>query len=380
MADIKIVKIKLRRGTNAERKTVILDQGELGYTTDTKRIFVGTGVLSGGIVVGNKVHPILSNTTSLTSTVAEIGDVVNAKNLFYQLTATDYSNINSWAYIGPKLNSQNFSFDGTNQISLNTNSISGSQIYTGTLGGGLEVSSGNLQINYNTTTFSISSGELNIAIAGLDETKINSTTFTTGISGGNGAKVGLLFDPNFLYLDIDGRLSLSSVPVEQFPFTALSAEWFGTGLNYDLPNAQITANVGDVDGDTIIKDITTKIISLNNSVALSGNHELSNIISDTYGRVVQNNNSIFDILTGNSTLNGDNSLSAIFNGNPNQTTQGNIPGLPLTMFEAISSLNGTTSTITLTSAGFIVFNGGSNTRADGKSIGRFAIPIFSLPD
>ena len=38
MPDIEIVKLKLRRGTDAQRQTVKLEQGELGYTTDAKRV------------------------------------------------------------------------------------------------------------------------------------------------------------------------------------------------------------------------------------------------------------------------------------------------------------------------------------------------------
>ena len=51
MPDIKIVKIKLRRGSEIQRKLVTLDQGELGYVTDTKRVFVGDGSTVGGISV-----------------------------------------------------------------------------------------------------------------------------------------------------------------------------------------------------------------------------------------------------------------------------------------------------------------------------------------
>ncbi len=57
MPDIEIVKLKLRRGTDAQRESVVLEQGELGYTTDSKRVFVGDGFLSGGNVLGAKNHP-----------------------------------------------------------------------------------------------------------------------------------------------------------------------------------------------------------------------------------------------------------------------------------------------------------------------------------
>lgn len=43
--------LKIRRGTNSERLTIIPDEGELLYTTDTKKIFVGDGTTTGGTLV-----------------------------------------------------------------------------------------------------------------------------------------------------------------------------------------------------------------------------------------------------------------------------------------------------------------------------------------
>lgn len=43
--------LKIRRGTNSERLTIIPDEGELLYTVDTKKIFVGDGATTGGSLV-----------------------------------------------------------------------------------------------------------------------------------------------------------------------------------------------------------------------------------------------------------------------------------------------------------------------------------------
>jgi hypothetical protein len=43
--------LKIRRGTNSERLTIIPAEGELLYTTDTKKIFVGDGTTTGGSLV-----------------------------------------------------------------------------------------------------------------------------------------------------------------------------------------------------------------------------------------------------------------------------------------------------------------------------------------
>ena len=43
--------LRLRRGTDAERRSITPAEGELVYTTDTKLVFVGDGVTLGGNVI-----------------------------------------------------------------------------------------------------------------------------------------------------------------------------------------------------------------------------------------------------------------------------------------------------------------------------------------
>ena len=104
MPDQTIIKLKIRRGTDSQRKEVILEQGELGYTTDTSRVFVGDGTTAGGRPIGSVIHPPLTNTLGrLSITRAVQNDIVVEKSLMYQLTGTDYSNISHWVNISPKV-------------------------------------------------------------------------------------------------------------------------------------------------------------------------------------------------------------------------------------------------------------------------------------
>jgi len=50
-----VVKLIVRRGQESERLKIVLSEGELGYTIDQARLFVGDGVTPGGHVVGNKM-------------------------------------------------------------------------------------------------------------------------------------------------------------------------------------------------------------------------------------------------------------------------------------------------------------------------------------
>ena len=105
MPDITIVKIKVRRGSDDQRKQLVLDQGELGYTIDTKRVFVGDGSVTGGKVVGNKNFGIYNLESGLgTVAGAQIGDIGYANSKLYALTASEYdSSLTGWSYIGPCL-------------------------------------------------------------------------------------------------------------------------------------------------------------------------------------------------------------------------------------------------------------------------------------
>ena len=61
-----LLKLLVRRGTDVDRQLITLDQGELGYTTDSKRLFVGDGSTLGGTIAGNKFLGSVSNHLSIT--------------------------------------------------------------------------------------------------------------------------------------------------------------------------------------------------------------------------------------------------------------------------------------------------------------------------
>jgi hypothetical protein len=76
MAD-QITKILIRKGSNDDRQQVVLDQAELGYTTDFKRVFVGDGITLGGNTVGSKYFGEVNLDTNVASlSEAEYGDMV----------------------------------------------------------------------------------------------------------------------------------------------------------------------------------------------------------------------------------------------------------------------------------------------------------------
>lgn len=56
MAEIKKARLFLRRGSDTDRKTTTLCEGELGYSTDAFRVVIGDGSTAGGRPVGPMVH------------------------------------------------------------------------------------------------------------------------------------------------------------------------------------------------------------------------------------------------------------------------------------------------------------------------------------
>jgi len=56
MAEVKKARLFLRRGTDTDRQTTPLCQGELGYSTDAFRVFVGDGSTNGGKTLGNYLY------------------------------------------------------------------------------------------------------------------------------------------------------------------------------------------------------------------------------------------------------------------------------------------------------------------------------------
>jgi hypothetical protein len=116
-----ILKLVIRQGPDLDRKSIILDSGELGYTTDTNRVFVGDGFLSGGKIVGNLFRGSQPTITNVALWPSVIGDSAFATdtNKLYTLKEGNGQLLSDWLEIGGVYTS------GDTQISIsNDNKIS----------------------------------------------------------------------------------------------------------------------------------------------------------------------------------------------------------------------------------------------------------------
>ena len=72
-----LLKLIVRNGTNNERVNAVLTNGELGYTTDTKRLWIGDGVTPGGSVAGNLFRGCVADQTAVNSVTDSVeGDFI----------------------------------------------------------------------------------------------------------------------------------------------------------------------------------------------------------------------------------------------------------------------------------------------------------------
>lgn len=362
MPDIYISKIKIRRGTNEEISHTRLDQGELVHATDTKRLFVGNGVLSGGNPISTKIHPPLTNYRSLSNTLAEVGDLVSVNSIWYQLTAAPYTTISNWGDMRTKISSE-LEYINDSVITVKLSALSASKINPDSLTNGIKIDGNKIQLDYRTNFFEISSNQLSIKTGGITTREILSSSFGNGLSGGNNGLIQLRVDPQHFNFNSG---------VLRADYTTISSTVSAFGLNtqfhppvsaYDALSS-LNAKVGDT---TSVNKVIYQLKYPNPTI-------LSNWETISFNNAFET--SIYDALTGNSSTNSDNSLSSIFNGIPSHSLSGSAPGIQITKFEALSSNGESSVTVTLSSAGFITFEG-NYTTTTGKPVGRFAIPIFA---
>ena len=154
MIDRRITKFKLRRGTDDQRKTVVFEEGELVYTTDTNRIYVGTGFTSGGIIVAN----------SITYTVSDFPAKNTPNDLVYR---EDHKRLYIYKdniggspvarYVGPEADGSSIAFNSSNMLTIASGGVNNTHLnYTAVASaGGLGLSADGLYLKYEPTKLTI---------------------------------------------------------------------------------------------------------------------------------------------------------------------------------------------------------------------------------
>ena len=87
ITDNTIIRSLIRKGSDADRKRTTLAQGELGYTTDTNRVFIGDGITAGGSATGNKFLGVLNSFADAINLGIQPGDWIKVGTGLYARNA-----------------------------------------------------------------------------------------------------------------------------------------------------------------------------------------------------------------------------------------------------------------------------------------------------
>lgn len=202
-----LLKLLVRRGSNLQRQNVVLSEGELGYTIDSKRLFVGDGSTNGGSVAGNIFYGIAdgSNASTEKNQLASFsvrGDTIYDINtsLFYIVTAANgTANANYFPIGGPNIvQTDNITITKNSSGVLSLLPLSANALDSKTLRGGLSAVNNTLQLG--PTIYANTIGASSLTIPGI---------FTIGATQFNIATP--LTNPGMLYWS-SGTVTTRPIP------------------------------------------------------------------------------------------------------------------------------------------------------------------------
>lgn len=218
--------IRIRRGPESDREQFVYDDGELIYSTDKKRLFIGDGVNNIGTYGGN----VVANKTWIVDSFDKLpyiqkNDLVYRTDSgncgFYVLTGESYLLPTSYLLIGGKrLINDNVFIPPTYVLPFCSKSDLGGLV----AGDGLAVDQGVVSIDFDNSKLNIVSSKLTVTDGINDlipkasyteygKIKINTENALT-ISNGN---LGINYDPNTLKLTPDNELAVADSLLVETP-------------------------------------------------------------------------------------------------------------------------------------------------------------------
>lgn len=225
-----LLKLLVRSGSDSDRKTVVLDSAELGYTTDTKRLYVGDGLTTGGILVGNVFN---GSRTDITSSAGNpvVGDLAfdTDNKILYRLQYSTFTNLSSWEQIGGVYAAANDTIKVSSTNTVSVCAISAYNISSNALGKSLTLDTGKVTLS---STISI------------DKIVPNTSTYVTLPSALNintqtyKFPANALSDNTFLRTDSAGNLSWTTI--NTFLSAASATVTVNQGLTASVNGTQAT--------------------------------------------------------------------------------------------------------------------------------------------
>jgi hypothetical protein len=275
--------LQIRRGTEAQRSLVIFDSGEVVFTTDTQKLYVGDGITTGGKNVlatsaGNGVT--FNNTTqrfdfTTTGLGLTTSDVTEGTNFYYTRQRAQDDSAALFTAAGAPTTTGNI----TATSAPNTVSISGSTatmvvgqrfVVTGTAGNGLtgspttyyvaQIASGN-QIKLATSRLN--------ALAGTPLVTVTANASYTGTTYGAGGESSNVV---FTYDSVNHTM-IANVTLDGIGLTAISQDTspsLGGNLTLNSRNIIGTGNINITGTINATGTVTTGSIVGTGSLATRG--------------------------------------------------------------------------------------------------------------
>jgi len=173
-----ITRIIFRRGTESER-TVVFNQGEPAYATDSKRLYVGDGITTGGLPVGTRFlgfvsfGPVFSNVSSTWAPAS--GDLVYDTNssFLYALTGGDYTLTAHYRSLATSIVADEITITNDGGfVGVKPDSLDASHLNPGYIGTGLTRTGNTLLLATPSPELSFSGDALQISNASVANTKL----------------------------------------------------------------------------------------------------------------------------------------------------------------------------------------------------------------
>ena len=320
MANITIVKLKVRRGTDSQRQEIVLDQGEVGYTLDSKRLFVGDGATYGGTVAGNVNVGPFASTASLGPAAAEspylqVGDIGYADSRLFILTGTGgtgkkYTNgLSGWAYIGNVPDDSFIEFDTDNKLTIKKQSLDSQYIGTTFFGDGLLSSNtvpGRTNVGLNTDYLFLCGPPDRDQLISLKEKaitprEISDTAVLSGLQGGDGTPLSLIVNEKQFRFGVNNRLEFGSAQGLTLPVSSWAGPGDGRSETEGHLGEGLQVNTDTHRLETILQGANEDFFNVNDGIlTLNGSQSAAYempFVDVQNGLVTEINTSVFDVVT-----------------------------------------------------------------------------------
>jgi hypothetical protein len=301
MADVSIVKLKVRRGTDEQRRSIILDQGELGYTLDTRRLYVGDGASVGGRAVSNINYGPFTLDSSLNINGVEIGDIGYANNKLYILSGTNTNDtLSGWAYIGPTPG-ETVDFGVNNTIIVAKSSINTSEFTNTIYGDGITKVGDQFAVDTSSVYFTLSDGKIILKDSSITSNVIATAALSSGLSGGGGVPVSVYADTGedgAFEFDVNGKLLLKGTGSENVMFSSFAPGSIGDGLVLNADTQKLEALFKGVDSS--LTRSSSGVVGIANGFSTNASSTSGNewpFVNVTNGIINGMASSIYDVVT-----------------------------------------------------------------------------------